>query len=256
MADRKNNAMGMYEVKISAASEMIRNIAHQWRQPLNSLMLILANLEDAYRYNELDDMYFDSLMEKSRNLINQMSQTIDDCRYLYDSEDSGSYFNIADLVKSILYLNEERLLENDINVILSIENDDIKGFGNKGMYSQAIINVINNSIDAHSLNKSVVDKRIEIKISEEENMAVCEILDNAGGVSENIIESIFEPYVTTKDSKSGTGIGLYMTKNIIENSFNGKLECRNAQNGLLTVIKISKGKDGSIERNTEEKHTL
>ena len=171
MADRKYEAMGMYEAKISAASEMISNIAHQWRQPLNSLMLILANLEDAYRYNELDDMYFDSLMEKSRNLINQMSQTIDDCRYLYDSEDNGSCFNIADIVKSILYLNEERLLENDINVILSLEKDDIEGFGNKGMYSQAVINVINNSIDAHSLNKSVVDKRIEIRIREEENMA-------------------------------------------------------------------------------------
>lgn len=238
MTNKKDEAISVYEAKVSATSEMISNIAHQWRQPLNSLMLILANLEDAYKYNELDDMYFESLLEKSRNLIRQMSETIDDYRYLYEDKDNKSYFKISEIIKTIFYLNEERLLANDINVIMSVEKEDIKGFGNKGMYSQALINIINNSIDAHSLNKSIIDKRIEIKIREEKKMAICEILDNAGGVEENVVKNIFEPYITTKDYKTGTGLGLYIAKSIIENKFNGSIDCKNEQNGLLTIVKI------------------
>lgn len=241
---RRKNALEMYEANLSAKSEMLSNIAHQWRQPLNNLILILANLEDAYKYDELDEEYFNSLVTKSRKLINNMSATIDDFRNMFKSPGQREAFYPYEAIKSLLYMNEENLLENDINIILPPEGKDFSAYGDKGQYSQAVMNVINNSIDAHStVEDEMLDKRIEIKIYESGNYTVTEILDNAGGLSEEELEKLYDMYYSTKDSDSGTGLGLYISKNIIENILEGTIFSENDMNGLLTVISIPRKED-------------
>lgn len=246
---RKKNALDMYEANLSAKSEMLSNIAHQWRQPLNNLMLILANLEDAYKYDELDEEYFNNLVNKSKKLINNMSTTIDDFRNMFKSPGKREYFYPYEVVKSLLYMSEENLIENDINIILPLDGKELQAYGDKGQYSQAVMNVINNSIDAHSaVEDEMLDKRIEIKVHEDEKYSITEILDNAGGLSEEELNRLYDMYFSTKDSDSGTGLGLYISKNIIENILGGTIVSKNDMNGLLTIISIPReGKEEAIE---------
>ena len=244
--NRKKEALNMYEANINSTRDMISNISHQWRQPLNTLMLMLANMEDAYRYDELDDEYFYGLISRSKKLINNMSSTIDDFRYLFNPVGKKEIFSPFEVVKSLMFMNEEDLIENDINIMLSEDEKDIEAYGDKGQYSQAIMNIINNSIDAHKMNDEIVDKRIEVKFYYSDKQTICEIQDNAGGISEEITDKIFDMYVTTKDSKSGTGIGLYIAKNIIENTLNGTIRCYNQQSGLVTVIGVPRSKEGEL----------
>lgn len=232
------------QARKASMGEMIGNIAHQWKQPLNTLMLILANLEDAYIYNDLDREYFESIMDKSRKIIKQMSVTIDDFRHFFNPLDEKEIFCPWETVKSILFLLEEKFSLSDINVIFLEEGKTLSAYGYKNQYSQAVFNVVNNSIDALD-SESILDKRIQIRVYEKEDMVVCEILDNAGGAPDEILNKIFDIYVTTKCKEDGTGLGLYIAKTIIEKNMNGKIECRNYSGGLQTLI--------SIQRESEER---
>lgn len=245
--NRKKEVLIIHQAKLAAMGEMIGNIAHQWRQPLNSLALVLANLEDAFVHEELSGDYFETCMERSRKLIAQMSNTIDDFRYFFNPVSKKEEFYPCESIESILYLLEEKLRFNDINIIFPDCNSKLSAYGYNNHYSQALFNVISNSIDALS-ESSNVDKRIEIVVYREADYLVCEIEDNAGGIDEEILDKVFEMYFTTKPGKKGTGLGLYITKTIIENNLKGKVSCNNTKNGLMTAIRIPKeSEDGKVE---------
>lgn len=236
--NKRKEGLLIHKAKQAAMGEMIANIAHQWRQPLNTLGLILANIGDAYEYNELNKEYLNASIQKSKNIINQMSNTIDDFRYFLSPVDEQEEFYVNDRVKYIIDLLEENLRFNDIKVILE-RVEMVKSYGTKNQYSQAIFSIINNSIDAlSSIDKE--NKEIRISIYSEEDMAVVEIKDNGGGIAKEIEDKIFDVYFTTKSQSGGTGLGLYIVKIIIEDRMKGKVEWANTGDGVYMKISIPK----------------
>ncbi|WP_425448374.1 ABC transporter substrate-binding protein [Dethiothermospora halolimnae] len=239
--NKRKEAIIIYQARLAAMGEMIANIAHQWRQPLNSLGLILSNIEDAYRYNDLDDKYLNKTIGKSRRLIENMSQTIDDFRYFLSPKNQKESFIVYEKISAVLDLIEEKLKIKDINVKFE-KIEMTEGYGYPNQFSQAIFNVINNSIDA-LVSNNIKKKSIRIYIYEEENMVAIKINDNGGGIDNSIKDKIFDMYFTTKDKTKGTGLGLYMTKMIIENNMDGELSAQNIKDGLSMKIEIPRGNE-------------
>src|SRR5699024_5890739 len=191
--------------------------------------LILSNMQDSYDYDDLDSEYLNSSIERSHLLIMQMSQTIDDFRnFLKPGNEKGNFY-ILDSVKLALNILEENIRFQNIKLILE-ENNILLGYGYKNQCSQVIFNIVNNSIDALSKSNRN-NKIIRILIYEAECMSICEIIDNAGGINDEVSEKIFNPYFTTKTTSKGTGLGLYMSKTII-NNMGGKIRWKNAKEGV------------------------
>ncbi len=234
--NKRKEALMIYQSKFVAMGEMIGNIAHQWRQPLSILGLIITNIEDMHKYNDVDEEVLANLIGKSRRLIDKMSQTIDDFRYFFKPKMDKESFSIYDSIFSTMELVEENFKFYKIKV--SIENiDDFKAYGYKNQYSQVIFNIINNAIDALA-ESNIKNKKIDIGITSDGLYNIVKIKDNAGGIDEFIAQEIFEPYFSTKLSKQGTGLGLYMARLIIEKNFNGSIKFNNADEGACFNISI------------------
>ena len=239
--NKRKEALIIHQARHAAMGEMIGNIAHQWRQPLNNLNLILSNMQDSYDYDDLDSEYFNSSIERSHLLIMQMSQTIDDFRNFLKPGNEKENFYILDSVKLALNILEENIRFQNIKLILE-ENNILLGYGYKNQCSQVIFNIVNNSIDALSKSNRN-NKIIRILIYEAEGMSICEIIDNAGGINDEVSEKIFNPYFTTKTTSKGTGLGLYMSKTII-NNMGGKIRWKNTKEGVSMSLIIPKGRSG------------
>ena len=222
--------------KLAAMGEMIGNIAHQWRQPLNALGLVMQNIQFSYEMDELDDEFMEKSVKKVNLLTNNMSKTIDDFRNFFKPNKERQSFVLNSLVDKTLELIESAFQHNNIK-IQKDTHGEIKVFGFENEYSQTLMNILNNAKDAFKENK-IKDANIVISVYEETEYGVVSIEDNAGGISEDILEKIFEPYFTTKEEGKGTGIGLYMSKIIIEQNMNGKLMVSNELDGAKFIVKI------------------
>ena len=234
--NKRKEALMIYQSKFVAMGEMIGNIAHQWRQPLSILGLIITNIEDMHKYNDVDEEVLGDLIGKSRRLIDKMSQTIDDFRYFFKPKMDKESFSIYDSIFSTMELIEENFKFYKIEV--SIENiNNLSAYGYLNQYSQVIFNIINNAIDALA-ECNIKNKKIKIEISSDGFYNTVKIKDNAGGIDELTAKEIFEPYFTTKQNKQGTGLGLYMAKMIIEKNFNGSIKFYNTDEGACFNISI------------------
>ncbi|MBZ9686367.1 ABC transporter substrate-binding protein [Clostridium estertheticum] len=243
--NKKKEALLIYQARFAAMGEMIGNIAHQWRQPLNNLGLIISNLEDASIYDELEPEVVNNVVGKCRKLISRMSDTIDDFRYFLKPQNGKTNFSICENINVVLELLDENLKFNKVNVTMDTKND-VVAFGYANQYSQAIFNIISNSIDAlaeqfHS------NKEIGIKVYKEADMISVEISDNGGGIKEENIDKIFDVYFSTKGDKNGTGLGLYMTKLIIENNMSGRVELLEHGTGVTIKVTIPENGGSKIE---------
>lgn len=237
--NKRKEGLILYQSRLAAMGEMIGNIAHQWRQPLNNINLLLSNIGDCIREEEIDVEYINTSIEKGKLLTRQMSNTIDDFRYFFNPKDEKEYFYILDGVRLALDILEDKIRYKNIGLILD-NISIIATYGYKNQYAQALFNIIDNSIDALSL-ADTGDKRLYISIYEEDDMGVCEIIDNAGGIKEDIQDKIFEAYFTTKESREGTGLGLYMTNTIVKN-MGGRIEWRNTSDGVSMKVLTPKGR--------------
>ncbi|MGV8982325.1 ATP-binding protein [Clostridium sp.] len=234
--NKRKEALMIYQSKFVAMGEMIGNIAHQWRQPLSILGLIITNIEDMHKYNDVDEEVLGDLIGKSRRLIDKMSQTIDDFRYFFKPKMDKESFSIYDSIASTMELIEENFKFYKIEVC--IENtDNLKAYGYLNQYSQVIFNIINNAIDALA-ECNTKNKKIGIGISSDGFYNTVRIKDNAGGIDDHIAKEIFEPYFTTKQKQQGTGLGLYMARMIIEKNFNGNIKFNNTDEGACFSISI------------------
>lgn len=236
--NKRKEALIIYQARLAAMGEMIGNIAHQWRQPLNNLGLIISNIQDAYTYGELTEEYLNSSVERCRNLIIKMSETIDDFRDFSNPHSEKEVFSVSERILTVIDLVEENLRFNNIKVELK-DDLKIKGYGYPNQYLQAVFNIINNSIDALVSSKKE-NKKIEITISENENMVVADFEDNGIGLSKDIEDKVFDIYFTTKDKTKGTGLGLYITRTIIENHMNGYVEILGCDKGAKIRVSIPK----------------
>ncbi len=237
---QKQEALLIHQSRLAAMGEMIGAIAHQWRQPLNALGLVQQNLQFRYQMDKLDDEFMAQNMEKSERLINKMSSTIDDFRNFFKPNKHAEVFNVKFVIQAMADLLEAQLRNNNINLIIRCSDDlIIKGF--QGEFSQVILNLLNNAKDVLIEQKS--DRptiSIEAKYNEVGNLIIIIIKDNGGGIPDAIIDKIYDPYFTTKEEGKGTGIGLYMSKIIVENNMLGSLHAFNDAEGANFVIEFNK----------------
>jgi len=223
--------------RLSLQGEMISMIAHQWKQPLNNLSLIKQMLIMEYKRGKLNDEIVDEFNNESSKQIKQMSQTISDFINFFSPEKKSKHFYLRDILYKSLSFLKPVLVNKNIIVETNFEYKkpiSLKGYPNE--LGQTVINIINNAKDALVENQ-IKDKRVYINIKEEGNNIIITIEDNAGGIPTDIMPKIFDPYFSTK-SKNGTGLGLYMSKMIIEEHMHGHILVRNSDKGAVFEIQL------------------
>lgn len=233
LKNAKKDRLLQNQSKLAELGDMIGNIAHQWRHPLTRLSLTLQNLKAFQAKGKLGDSLLSESLDNSLHQIEFMSNTIDNFKDFYKKDTNKKDFLIIEAIDSILKIIGPTLEHNNIEIVI-VDKNNLSIFGNKNEFSQVLMNLIVNAKDAFE-DKNITSPRIEINIQKIEKRIKIEILDNAGGIEKNIILNIFDPYFTTKDSK-GTGIGLYLSKAIIEDKMKGKLIVENKDNGAAFTI--------------------
>ncbi len=229
---QQNETILINKSKLASMGEMIGNIAHQWRQPLTHLSYIIMNLKAAYENDKLDKKYLEKKTDEANKQIEFMSHTIDDFRNFFKISKQKEEFSLIECINESINLLNESFKSLDIKLNFNYtENFRIRTY--KGEFAQVIFNLLNNAKDEF-IKQEIKDAKIIINIIKKEENILIEIIDNAGGISEKIIKKIFEPYFTTKEK--GLGIGLYMSKVIIEKNIGGKLEVENTINGAKFII--------------------
>ena len=220
--------------KIVSMGELIQNIAHQWRQPLSVISTIATGMKLEKEYNILTDEKFLENCDKINNHAQVLSATIDEFGEYLKEDSKQSTFILNHTIQTSLHLVDSVIKNNGITLVLDLE-DNIELVGLEKELTQCLINIINNSMDALGT-INLDQKLIFITAIQTDNNVVISIYDNAGGIKDNILPKIFEPYFTTKHQSSGTGLGLYVAYNLIVDSMNGTLDATNIEYQYNTHI--------------------
>jgi len=225
------------KTKLAAMGEMLGSIAHQWRRPLSSLHINIELLETEYDEKKINTDFLKLFIAKNSAIIQYMSQTIDDFQNFYKVDKKEISYDVLEKVKSVINLHLDDLVTDDIS--LEIEGESIRTYGCFNELQQVILNIINNAHDAHKLNEGE-DPFIKINIFSKENHIYIEIIDNAGGIEEESLDKVFEVNFSTKKAMPNVGLGLYISKLIIENNMQGKLSLSNTLDGCCVVIVLKR----------------
>ena len=210
--------------KMAAMGEMIENIDHQWRQPLSVISTISSSLKIKKEMNILNDNEFYEALKNINKTSEHLSNTIDDFRNFFSPNKEMNKFYVSQLIKKSKDLIKSRFDKFNIKVIEHIDDIEILSYQNE--LFQVILNLFSNSIDVLS-SSQIENKIIYIKIYHDENNLYIEFLDNGGGIKDEFINRVFEPYFTTKHKSQGTGIGLYMSLQIVTKHLNGEISVKN-----------------------------
>jgi len=236
--NREKDRIMFQQARFAAMGEMIANIAHQWRQPLSELGILLFKIKNAF-FNK-DTKEFDKDYNDCKTVISTMSKTIDDFRDFFKPSKEKNDFYIEDIIKEAIFIIKETLKSHNIKINFNNKHSIIIN-GHPNEILQVVLNIINNAKDV-LISKEQKIKKIDIKTSYVKDKAQITICDNGGGIKEDIIEKIFDPYFTTKHSKQGTGIGLYMSKKIIEEN-GGTINVLNIKKGVCFIVKLPTKQD-------------
>lgn len=220
--------------KLDNLSEVLSNIAHQWRQPLSELSSILMEIQTASKFDKLDKPYLERSIKDCNILMEHMSKTIDDFANFFKPDKKMEKFCVNDSLDYVLYIMHNSLEAKHI-ILHKDFCDDIFIIGFKREFEQVILNILKNSLevfDARQIQHPIIKINIDI-INHE---VVIKIADNGGGVPDDIKDKIFDPYFSTKSQKTNSGIGLYMSKMLIEHNMSGTLFFENTQDGVVFTI--------------------
>ncbi len=221
----ENERLMFHQSKMAAMGEMLENIAHQWRQPLSLISSASSSLILKKELSILEEDELVDSLDSIKNSTEYLSNTIDDFRTFFNPNKEMEKFNIINTIEKTLLIVKSKLAKNDVKIIKDYKDKyEISGFENELI--QVIINILNNSQDAFELNK-IKEKLIFISIKEEDSYLILKIKDTANGIPRDIIDRVFEPYFTTKHKAQGTGIGLYMSMQIITKNMKGQLSVEN-----------------------------
>jgi PAS domain S-box-containing protein len=227
----QQNQMLQHQAKLASMGEMIGAIAHQWRQPLNVISTGIQNLKYHYEDGEINEEFLDQYIDKSKKTIGFMSKTIDDFRSFYRTDKEKREFDLLEAVQAILDMQSSQLKNHDIEVEMVGESYQYVGI--KSELQQVVLNLINNAKDV-LLDNGIEDPKITISV----NDGIITVSDNAGGIPCEIMDRVFEPYFTTKDEGKGTGMGLYMSKVIVEQNLGGNLSVSNDNSGAVFRVNL------------------
>ena len=222
-----------WQSRFASLGEMLANIAHQWRQPLTELNLTLFSLKKAAL--DANEKELESLYGESKELIQNMSNTIEDFSNFFKPDKQKQYFILRESIEEALLILKRVLKKDMIQVKTSYEDVRVLGITNE--FTQVIVNLLKNARDAFVKN-GVLIREITIEVYQKENRALIVVEDNAGGIKEKERYKIFEPYFTTKHTSQGTGLGLFMSKMICEKGFNGSLDVSSKKGTSTFIITI------------------
>lgn len=234
---RKKDQILIQQGRQAAMGEMIGNIAHQWRQPLNTLGLVVQELLMTYGSDEFNKESLEASVEQAMGIILHMSQTIEDFRNYFKPDMEKMQFIVNQAVAKTLSLVGPSLKDLNINIeVIETDTTDINGYANE--YSQVLLNILLNCRDAFAERNIDRQRIVTITVFKENNKSVVTIADNAGGIPEDIVDKIFDPYFTTKGPDQGTGIGLYMAQAIIDKNMGGRLTVSNTADGAEFRVEV------------------
>jgi PAS domain S-box-containing protein len=235
--NREKDTILIQQNRQAALGELLEHIAHQWKQPLNVINLMIFNLGETYSLGELSDEHVKTTIDKIMELTEHMAQTINVFRDFYKPEKEIKPFRIKESIDRALSFVAPALRFHAIGVELDVD-PELFALGYPKEYAHVILNILANARDAFR-ERNAEKRLVKISAFAKENKAVVTLTDNAGGISAAIIDKIFDIYFTTKESSGGTGIGLYMSKNIIEKNMGGTLSCRNVDQGAEFRIELN-----------------
>lgn len=230
---KEKNAILFHQSRHAAMGEMISMIAHQWRQPLNTLAIIIQNLYFQHKLGQWDEESFERSHDQFNEHLQYMSKTIDDFRNYYKNDETKRPEYIGEIVELALRLCDVFLKYAKIKTNLTIYTTK-RGYLSKNELIQVLMNLIKNAHDA-IVERNIGAGKISISVEEMSDSICIRVCDNAGGISATIADKIFEPYFSTK-SENGTGLGLYMSKSIIEDHFKGTLTFHSTEEGTCFTI--------------------
>ncbi|MBV5320665.1 MAG: HAMP domain-containing histidine kinase [Sulfuricurvum sp.] len=224
---RLKDEMLHQQAKLASMGEMISNIAHQWRQPLNALTILIQTFRLKSRSNKLTPEFIDSQVTEGLRIANTMSDTIESFQNYFKPNKVKTIFPLLETIRHAVSLIEGILHHANIDVEFNTKKEImISGYPND--FTQIIINLLNNAKDALLISPDKLKMiRIHITHKPEKSLLLIRIIDNGGGIPSSVLKRIFEPYFTTKHQSSGTGIGLYMTQKIIADQFEGMISAQN-----------------------------
>jgi PAS domain S-box-containing protein len=225
--------MLIQQSKMAAMGDMIGAIAHQWRQPLNAISVIVQQVSDDYEYNELTKETLTHNVNNVLMKIEYMSKTIDDFRHFFRPDKEMVYFDVKAEIEHALSIISAKIKNHAITITIPDESFTVLGYANE--FKQVILNILSNAHDAILDRQKNSALKGEIIISLEDQ--TIKISDNGGGIPAHVAERIFEPYFTTK-GENGTGIGLHMCKRIIEDNMRGHLSYQHINEGTQMSITL------------------
>jgi len=236
--NREKDKMMFSQSRLAQMGEVISMIAHQWRQPLNSLSLLNQTILLKYDRYKLNDEAMEFFKVHSKKQIHEMSKTIDDFKDFFKPQKVQTRFLLNDVLENLLDIVKPIYLSHDVSVKMNITQEyPIVGYQNE--LGQAVLNILNNAKDA-LIDNEIEKKELNISVEEVSEKIHIIISDNAGGIPEDCIDNIFDPYFSTKEDKNGTGLGLYMTKMIIEEHMRGRIIASNNPLGAIFTIVLEK----------------
>ena len=233
---RQKDQIMINQSRLAAMGEMIGNIAHQWRQPLNALGLLIYNIKDTFQFSTLNAEYLDQAVADGNRMVQNMSTTISDFSNFFRPDKEFVAFSATKQICAAILLVESSYKNSDIAIHLDAPKDlELMGFPNE--YSQVLLNLLSNAKEAvlgrNQLHQQL-SRRVEIRLTERDGYGCVTVADNGGGISALILDMIFDPYFSTKDR--GSGIGLYMSKMIIERNMYGSITARNIEEGAEFTV--------------------
>ncbi|RXJ83308.1 ATP-binding protein [Arcobacter cloacae] len=220
----ENEKIMLQQSKLTSMADMLENMAHHWRQPLSLISTLATGLKIKKQINDLDDDYLMESLENINQSSQNLSKIIDDFTiFLRPTNRKNEYFLLDKSLEKVITIFESKFKANNINVNINTK-EKIEFYGCENELMQVFIGIINNCIDAVLLKE---DRFIFIDIYENENEIEISFLDSGGGISNDIMDRIFEPYFTTKYKTQGKGISLYVIEGMVKNLFNGVIKVEN-----------------------------
>ncbi len=234
--NREKEQFLIQQSRLATMGEMTGNIAHQWRQPLTTVSLLVQDISECYNYGNFTEEYLDATIDKIVEIIQHMSRAMDDFRHFIKPDRTMKHFSVIEAVENVLSFLGASLRYNDISVESEIDPGlSIKGYRNE--FCQALLNIISNTKE-NFLERQTPGPLISISGLHRHDRAVVTITDNSGGMSEEIIERLSDPFTYAGNAIPASGIRLYVAGIIIRKNPHGKLTARNTANGVEYLIEV------------------